>query len=739
MSKRTLASVKVGVLICLVIIGALVLYAHMLKRELNNDVKNTLKEVAEQSVKTIYNEVDSEYNLIRAMAHHLTSYGEFDIERNVNTIKEITGSYPFKRMGIIMPDGSAYTTDDIKMNLKDREYYESVFQGETVLSDRLSDKAGGAGITVYATPIYENDKVAAVLFATYSIESFRNLMSVNTFDGEGYSYIVNQNGNTVVDSSHPTSFKGMKNIFEAMMMADPENSECSRELKSSMNNGDSGYIIFSNKVDKYLYYTPLGVNDWYLMNVVPTSVAQRSVRIVMNVTYILCVIVAGMSVLFMLYLARSNKKKREMFDRILYVDQLTGGMSYTKFSIEAKLSLMKNDKNAAYAVFDLDNFKLIGEVYGNDRGDEILRYVYRIIEKCASSDSLYARRTADRFVLLLYYDTREELNERLLNLCRTLQKEQPDMEGGYIIKPSIGVYLIENHNEDIQRMQNLASIARASIKHKYDEFISYYKDIYRDTMLYNKKLENQMEIADKNHEFVPFFQPKYNTITQKITGAEALIRWIKPDGTVVSPSVFIPLAESNSFVVKLDRQMFEMVCSRQKQLIDEGYKPVPISVNLSRQVLYDKTFIDIYEEIMKKYGVTTDLVELEITESALFENQDEFKSIIDELHKRGFKILMDDFGVGYSSMMMLKSIHIDKMKLDKSFVDDYNDKRGSKIIVSVIELARSLNIPVTAEGVETGEQYEFFKKLNCDSIQGYYFAKPMPFEEYRDRLSEFKI
>lgn len=446
-----------------------------------------------------------------------------------------------------------------------------------------------------------------------------------------------------------------------------------------------------------------------------------------------------MSVLFMLYLARSNKKKREMFDRILYVDQLTGGMSYTKFSIEAKLSLMKNDKNAAYAVFDLDNFKLIGEVYGNDRGDEILRYVYRIIEKCASSDSLYARRTADRFVLLLYYDTREELNERLLNLCRTLQKEQPDMEGGYIIKPSIGVYLIENHNEDIQRMQNLASIARASIKHKYDEFISYYKDIYRDTMLYNKKLENQMEIADKNHEFVPFFQPKYNTITQKITGAEALIRWIKPDGTVVSPSVFIPLAESNSFVVKLDRQMFEMVCSRQKQLIDEGYKPVPISVNLSRQVLYDKTFIDIYEEIMKKYGVTTDLVELEITESALFENQDEFKSIIDELHKRGFKILMDDFGVGYSSMMMLKSIHIDKMKLDKSFVDDYNDKRGSKIIVSVIELARSLNIPVTAEGVETGEQYEFFKKLNCDSIQGYYFAKPMPFEEYRDRLSEFKI
>lgn len=142
----------------------------------------------------------------------------------------------------------------------------------------------------------------------------------------------------------------------------------------------------------------------------------------MNVTYILCVIVAGMSVLFMLYLARSNKKKREMFDRILYVDQLTGGMSYTKFSIEAKLSLMKNDKNAAYAVFDLDNFKLIGEVYGNDRGDEILRYVYRIIEKCASSDSLYARRTADRFVLLLYYDTREELNERLLNLCRTLQR-----------------------------------------------------------------------------------------------------------------------------------------------------------------------------------------------------------------------------------------------------------------------------------------------------------------------------
>lgn len=736
MNKRTIKSVKVAFAICLCIIAALFLYAGLLQKELNNDVKITLREISEQGVRTIYNDVDSEYNLIKEVSGYIAGYGSFDLQKAVELLKEISKDYPFKRMGIITMDGIAYTTDDMTMNLKDREYYEHAMKGETVLSDRLSDREGGDGITVYATPIYEKEEVIAVLFATYSIESFRNLMSVHTFEGEGYSYIVKQNGDVVVDSNHPTSFQDMNNIFDAIRNAASTNKDCSKKLEESMEKGESGYIVFKNKVNKYMYYMPLGVNDWYIMNVVPTSVAEKSVQVVMSMTYALCILMAGLSVLFIWYLVRSEKKKKKTMEEILYVDPLTGGYSYTKFSIEAKMSLVKATKKVAFITLDLDNFKLLNEMYGLEEGDNMLRYLYNTIQACSREDTLYARRMADVFVVLMYYDTEEELANRTMHFCQTLLKNQPKLKNGYMLKPSIGVYPVQNHDEDLQRMQDLASIARESVKYKHNEYVAYYKEIYRDKLLYNKQLEDQMEIAYEKGEFIPYFQPKYDTVTQEIVGAEALIRWKREDGTVVSPNVFIPLAESSGFIEKLDRKMFEMICEIQHKFLEEGRVPVKISVNLSRQVFYDKNFIDRYVDIMNKYDISTEYVELEITESALFENQEEFKSIIDELHERGFKILMDDFGVGYSSMMMLKAIPIDVMKLDKSFVDDYNDIRGREIIISVMKLAKALNILVTAEGVETAEQYAFFRNLKCDIIQGYYFAKPMPLQEFQERLKQ---
>ena len=176
-----------------------------------------------------------------------------------------------------------------------------------------------------------------------------------------------------------------------------------------------------------------------------------------------------------------------------------------------------------------------------------------------------------------------------------------------------------------------------------------------------------------------------------------------------------------------------MVCEDQKRWLDEGREIVPISVNLSRQHLYNPKLVEEYQKMVVKSGVPIDKLELEITESALFENHDEFLSVINKLHGVGFRILMDDFGTGYSSLMMLKSIPIDVMKLDKSFVDDYSGKKGEKIISSVTQLAKSMEIEVTAEGVETEEQYKFMRDLGCDMIQGYYFAKPMPVEEF-DKL-----
>ena len=299
-----------------------------------------------------------------------------------------------------------------------------------------------------------------------------------------------------------------------------------------------------------------------------------------------------------------------------------------------------------------------------------------------------------------------------------------------MLRPSMGIYIVENSDEDIHNMLNKARTAHETIKHTEDTIIAYYDTSFRDRKYRNMHMKGEMETALRNHEFVPYLQPKYNAEVGKICGAEALIRWITPEGKIVPPGQFIPLAENSGFVRELDKVIFMQVCNLQKKLLEQGIVPVPISVNVSRQLLYDKFFAEFYCNYMKQLELPTNLVELEITESAFFEDIDLFRSTLEKLRNFGFRILMDDFGTGYSSLMMLHTVPIDVIKLDKSFIDDYEDEKGSSIIQCVLNLAKMLKLPVVAEGVETKEQYLYLKKSGCDVIQGFYFSKPVPTEEF---------
>ena len=303
-----------------------------------------------------------------------------------------------------------------------------------------------------------------------------------------------------------------------------------------------------------------------------------------------------------------------------------------------------------------------------------------------------------------------------------------------MLRPSLGVYLVEDRDESIDVMVNKAKIAYETIRQNGGKHVMYYDESFRNAAYEDRHFEKEMEAALDKQEFVPYLQPKYDAITGEICGAEALIRWITPDGTVISPGRFIPLAENSGFIRQLDRAMFSMVCHLQRYLVDKGIDPVPISVNVSRQLMYDKTFADDYYNLIRELGLSTDMIELEITESAFFEDLALFRTTLEKLRGYGFKILMDDFGTGYSSLMMLKSVPIDQIKLDKTFVDDYNDEKGSSIITCVLDLAKMLKLPVVAEGVETENQYQYLKQIGCNVIQGYYFAKPMPAVEYIKRV-----
>ncbi len=258
----------------------------------------------------------------------------------------------------------------------------------------------------------------------------------------------------------------------------------------------------------------------------------------------------------------------------------------------------------------------------------------------------------------------------------------------------------------------------------------FYDDLDRVQMLKEKKMENTMEQALANGEFIVYLQPKINLAKSEIVGAEALVRWNSPKDGLISPGEFIPFFEKNGFIVKLDLYVFDCVCRLLKDWNARGIKAVPISVNLSRNHLSDPQFLERFEAIQKKYGVASSLLEFELTETVVFENLELLKNVIEQIHAAGFQCSMDDFGSGYSSLNVLKEIPVDILKLDGVFFDKEGDPRGNDVVESAIELARKLGMKTVAEGVETFSQVEFLKNAACDMVQGYVFSKPLSIENF---------
>ena len=737
MTRKNSQNYLVGGIIIIIVISGLLMYSFLLNQKLSVNTRTFLSELSVQGTKTINSGIYNEWTLLKELSSKISNNNtQFDVDQAIGHLEKAYETYSYKSIGIIMQDGTTFNHEGItiKLDLSTLEDNTSLL-GKTTLTGPTPDAIDGKDIFVYSAPIFVGEEIPGVLFATYDINHFISLMSVDSFNGEGYSYIVQSDGAYILKSDHPTSFQETENIFKSINNSSTNNNRASLTLQEDMSKHKSGQIVFTNQVDKYMQYTPLAINDWYLLSVVPVNIADKTASSIFAITIFLCIIILIAIIAFMLYFSLYKKKTEDYYDKLLYVDPITGGPSYEKFLTDVRISLSQNKGNAAYAVLDIENFNLIREKYGHGKSNEIIAHIYSVIKQVSKEGTTCARRGEDSFALLIHFSSRSELIMRIKDFSTVLLNSKLAAVDHFILRPLFGIFIIDDPSENIMRMQNLARMAQHSIKYGQLENYAFHDDVYRDALMYNKELEDQMILAFKNKEFIPYFQPKYDTSTRKIVGAEALIRWVQQDGSMIYPNVFIPLAEENGFIIQLDAFMFEKVCERQRYLIDKGYTPVPISVNLSRKVLRSREFIDKYISIMKHYNIPQYLVEIEITESAMLDNNTDCDSIVRELHEKGFKILVDDFGTGYSSLMMLKSMPIDALKLDKSFIDDYNDHKGSKIIVCIIEMAKSLSMPITAEGVETESQYDFLNSMSCDTIQGYYFARPMAFESFEEHLS----
>ena len=433
--------------------------------------------------------------------------------------------------------------------------------------------------------------------------------------------------------------------------------------------------------------------------------------------------------------AGSNKSDSEVvYQKVIQrndIDEITGIYTRKKFIEEASRLIRSNHDKTYYLLrFDVDGFKVLNDACGLAEGDRLLEWIGSECINMAEPGVVYGHWEADHFVVCMEAECFERQN--IPELCsRNFEYDNPNFN----VSLRLGIYKIYDTSVDIQIMVDRAYMALRSVKGNYSRHYAYFDESMRQKIMEESRIVNECEDALKNGQFIIYFQPQINYMNGSLHGAEALVRWMRSEDEIISPGKFIPIFEKNGFISKLDQYVWEQVVKYQKKWTDEGIDILPVSVNVSRVDISNPKIFEDLEDMLALYRLPKECIRLEITESAYMDNPQLLINSVKRLQESGFQIEMDDFGSGYSSLNTLKDVPVDMLKLDMKFMQDgENANRGGSILSSVIRMSNWLKLPVIAEGVETKNQADYLKSIGCVYMQGYYFSRPIPVNEYEVML-----
>lgn len=431
-----------------------------------------------------------------------------------------------------------------------------------------------------------------------------------------------------------------------------------------------------------------------------------------------------------------NKQHEHALTRISQLSGKTGIFNKQTFIQKTKEMLSKNKgKPFIFIQFDIDRFKVFNDLFGFSEGDKILMGLGEYFIQNSKKNTQYGHIYADHFIICTEKDnfSPETFVKEITTFTNRLF---PKFD--FIVR--VGLYEVFNDGKiDISLACDRAQLALHSIKADFSARYAFFSDDMITDLKQEQELITDMVIGIRKNEFKIYIQPQYDYTTDSMSGAEALVRWMHPTKGLISPSVFIPVFERNGFITQLDQYIWDKTCAYIRKWKDMGLNPVPISVNVSRRDIYNQNLVAVFSRLLKKYNLTPDSLRLEITESAYMDNPSQLINVVKDLKNLGFCLEMDDFGSGYSSLNTLKDVPVDILKLDMQFIIDSTEKnkskpkhqkRSSNILTSVVRMANLLQLPVIAEGIESKAQADYLKSIGCFHMQGFYFSKPMPAEEF---------
>lgn len=688
--------------------------------------------------------LNSKADILDIYSKRLTNVGWTEYDTVLPEINDSARKYGFSYITVAGEDGIFYDENDEGFDLSENAQFLAALAGKNTLE---KTEIGAYEGFAYAVPFETGDGSKGALIGLFSNEQMQGLLKASASDETMPSLIFSSSGDIVAQNGQIPGFDEQTNVFSILDSLTAENRispEAIERLKKAVSGDDAQTVISLDFSDGYLTSEAIGMNDWQLMQFVsPAYIARQSnedkdkALLSLRILYGLGVLLILSIVFFVLDHRHQGIREQKAQIEAYYFDKLTGLYNKTGFEIKAseRLAKLPKDRVCAFVSFEVVSFRSYNALYGFDAGDELLCTIADIVGKFMREGDVACRLYADHFVWFIGGSSDEEIFETFRAAVRLAKDTQlPFFLCG-------GIYLVEDRTMPISTMVDKASIAKDAIKYKFNTGISIYNDTMLECQLEDAELLGNMMRGLQNGEFVDYYQPKYNINSEGVSGAEALVRWKKPDGEIIMPGRFIELFEKNGFIRKLDFYMFEKACILLKRAQDADMPFVPISVNFSRVHLYDQRFPQRLFNLAASYGVDPGLLEIELTESAFLLESEILRQVVDKLHEFGFSVAIDDFGSGFSSLNMLKDIEVDTLKIDMKFLEGFElGGRAGTVVTAVVRMAKWLGIPVVAEGVETIGQLEFLRTLGCEVAQGYYYSRPIPREAFeRLLLGEGKV
>ncbi|HBH3088924.1 TPA: EAL domain-containing protein [Clostridioides difficile] len=714
------------------------IYIEDTKHLLMSEAKIHIKEVAIQGSQLAQRQIEKDLDVLNIFSNYYASNPDIPNEEKMKNLLDEMENQKFYTMAIVDINGNAENTKGDKFSVKDREFFKNSIKGKKYVSSPYVDEVNKSIKKIaISVPLLNNDKVVGVLYCTYNINTLMKLINVSFYENNSISYVVKNDGTIIL---HPQGDRLSKNIYK-LLKQDNDIQEVNRLKKELQENKTGATVLNMLEERRYLGYATMDngnsennyIKNWNLIFSIPeTVVFSNSEQIINRAIYaVLFIVLIFIAIIFYInYIKKSNEKE---ILSLAYEDKVTHIGNQNKFYREcSKYLLDKPSLNYIIVYFDINNFKMINDTFGYEFGDNLLITIAKALKEELTEGEVYARLSSDYFAI--FCDYKNGRNKIIRKLDSIRNNIESNLSIVFEISLCVGIYFVEEGEVDIQKAVNKANMARSVAKGKNINYAIYNEDV-RNKLSEESMILDDIKIALVKNQFEVYYQPKFSLVNGEMIGSEALIRWNHPEHGFISPAVFIPIAEKSKLILKIGRFVFERVCTDLSEWKKQGKKIVPVSVNLSRVELYQPDIVKFINKTIQMYNLSSDLIEIEITETVAINELNILKNILNELRKYGFSISMDDFGTGYSSISCLRDMPIDILKLDKSFLDGIeHDERSRNIAKSIVSLAKSLDLVVIIEGVESKEQAELMKQFGCDLVQGFYFARPMPAKNFLDLL-----